>query len=61
MGSGGQTMVNRARQYVSDFLLPNFYLHISTAYAILRKISVPIGKTDYMSFLAPYVKRDDAR
>ncbi|NID04504.1 DUF1993 domain-containing protein [Luteibacter jiangsuensis] len=49
-----------ARQYVSDFLLPNFYFHISIAYAILRKIGVPIGKTDYMNFLAPHVKREAA-
>lgn len=45
-----------ARQYVSDFLMPNLYFHITTAYAILRKLGVPIGKTDYMSFMAPYVK-----
>lgn len=45
-----------ARQYVSDYLLPNFYFHITTAYAILRKLGVPLGKADYMSFLAPHVK-----
>jgi hypothetical protein len=45
-----------ARQYVSDYLLPNLYFHITTAYAILRKLGVPLGKADYMSFLAPHVK-----
>lgn len=45
-----------ARQYVSDYLLPNLYFHITTAYAILRKLGVPLGKADFMSFLAPYVK-----
>jgi hypothetical protein len=45
-----------ARQYVSDYLLPNLYFHITTAYAILRKLGVPLGKADYMAFLAPYVK-----
>lgn len=45
-----------ARKYVSDFLLPNFYFHITTAYAILRKLGVPLGKADYMSFLAPHVR-----
>lgn len=45
-----------ARQYVSDYLLPNLYFHVTTAYAILRKIGVPLGKADYMSFLAPHVK-----
>ena len=45
-----------ARQYVSDYLLPNLYFHITAAYAILRTIGVPLGKADYMSFLAPHVK-----
>ena len=45
-----------ARQYASDYLLPNLYFHITTAYAILRAIGVPLGKADYMSFLAPHVK-----
>ncbi len=45
-----------ARQYVSEYLLPNLYFHITTTYAILRRLGVPIGKSDYMRFLAPYVK-----
>jgi hypothetical protein len=28
--------------------LPNFYFHVTTAYAILRKNGVPIGKNDYL-------------
>lgn len=44
------------RQYVSEYLLPNLYFHVTTAYAILRKIGVPLGKADYMHFLAPGVK-----
>ena len=45
-----------ARQYVSEYLLPNLYFHITTAYAILRRLGVPIGKSDYMRFLAAHVK-----
>ncbi|MFV8781143.1 DUF1993 domain-containing protein [Microbulbifer sp. SA54] len=45
-----------ARQYINDFLMPNVYFHISMAYAILRKLGAPIGKADYMTFLAPYVQ-----
>ena len=48
------------RQYVSDYLLPNLYFHVTTAYAILRKLGVPLGKADYMHFLAPYVKLSGA-
>lgn len=45
-------------QYVTDYLLPNLYFHITTAYAILRLLGVPVGKADYMRFLAPFVKQD---
>jgi hypothetical protein len=48
-----------ARQYASDYLLPNLYFHITAAYAILRKLGVPVGKADFMSFLAPHVKLED--
>lgn len=47
-----------ARQYVDDYLMPNFYFHITAAYAILRTLGAPIGKADYLIFLAPYVKRE---
>ncbi|WP_105102242.1 DUF1993 domain-containing protein [Microbulbifer pacificus] len=47
-----------ARQYINDFLMPNLYFHISIAYAILRKLGAPIGKFDYMTFLAPHVKQE---
>lgn len=45
-----------ARQYISDYLLPNLYFHIATAYAILRKAGVSVGKADFLTYLAPYVK-----
>jgi hypothetical protein len=46
-----------ARVYVNDFLMPNFYFHITAAYAILRYLGAPIGKADYLTYLAPYVQR----
>ncbi|RMB51999.1 hypothetical protein C8J44_3024 [Sphingomonas sp. PP-CE-3A-406] len=36
------------RSYVLGFVLPNFYFHITTAYALLRMRGVPIGKMDYL-------------
>ena len=45
-------------QYVADYLLPNLYFHITAAYAILRVMGAPIGKSDYMRFLAPHVKHE---
>lgn len=43
--------------YVNDFLIPNFYFHMVTAYDILRMAGVPIGKRDYMMHLAPFVRK----
>ncbi|MBE9031246.1 DUF1993 domain-containing protein [filamentous cyanobacterium LEGE 11480] len=43
--------------YVDEFLLPNFYFHLVTAYNILRMVGVPIGKRDYMLHLLPLVQQ----
>jgi hypothetical protein len=42
--------------YVDDFLMPNFYFHLTTAYDILRMAGAPIGKRDFMLHLMPFVK-----
>ncbi|NNG23426.1 DUF1993 domain-containing protein [Telluria aromaticivorans] len=34
--------------YLVGFVLPNFYFHVTTAYAILRHNGVPIGKRDFL-------------
>ena len=44
--------------YVNDFLMPNFYFHLVTAYDILRMVGVPIGKRDYMMHLVPLLKQE---
>lgn len=38
-------------EYATMYALPNFYFHVTTAYAILRKNGVPIGKSDYLGQL----------
>lgn len=38
----------KAPDYVLHFVLPNFYFHVTTAYAILRHNGLAIGKMDYM-------------
>lgn len=42
--------------YVHEFLIPNFYFHLVTAYDILRMAGVPIGKRDYMLHLVPFIR-----
>jgi hypothetical protein len=34
--------------YLNHFVLPNFYFHLTAAYAILRHCGVDIGKRDFM-------------
>jgi len=34
--------------YLTHFALPQFYFHVTTAYAILRHNGVPIGKKDFI-------------
>lgn len=38
--------------YVTSFALPNFYFHLTTAYAVLRHHGVVLGKRDYLGQLA---------
>ncbi len=40
------------RDYLQQFLLPNFYFHVTTAYDIARMQGVPIAKPDYMGELS---------
>jgi hypothetical protein len=38
--------------YLTNFVLPNFYFHATTAYAILRHNGVPLGKSDFIGALS---------
>ena len=44
----GREMQFSGADYLIVFVLPNFYFHLTTAFAILRHNGVPIGKTDFM-------------
>jgi hypothetical protein len=50
----GQETSFLGQPYLLNFVLPNFYFHISIAYAILRHNGVDIGKMDYLSDLMDY-------
>lgn len=43
-----KTMTLPGQSYLLHFALPNFYFHITTAYAILRENGVPLGKRDFI-------------
>ena len=42
------TLKFTGEEYLYRFVLPNFYFHVTTAYAILRHSGVAIGKRDYL-------------
>jgi len=36
-------------RYLMNYILPNFYFHVTAAYAIFRTCGVPLGKMDYLA------------
>lgn len=44
-----QTMTVSGRDYLLHFAMPNFYFHVTMAYAILRHNGVELGKRDFMA------------
>jgi uncharacterized protein len=42
------TLSFNGKDYLLNFVLPNFYFHMTTAYAILRHNGVPLGKRDFV-------------
>lgn len=43
------TRTMKAETYLKHWALPNFYFHITMAYAILRHNGVELGKSDYLA------------
>ena len=48
--SGGQERSWPAQEYFYNFVLPNFYFHVTTAYNILRHNGIELGKRDYLGW-----------
>lgn len=48
MKMGGKDVTFSGADYLFGFALPNFYFHLTTAYAILRHNGVEIGKMDFL-------------
>jgi uncharacterized protein len=45
---GGNPITFKGQFYLVNFALPNYYFHLSTAYAILRHNGVELGKSDFL-------------
>ena len=44
----GEATVVQGRAYLLEQAMPNFYFHLTMAYAILRHNGVEIGKKDFL-------------
>lgn len=44
----GRELTFSGEEYVPNFVMPNLYFHMTTAYLILRHNGVRLGKLDYM-------------
>jgi len=42
--------------YVRDWSVPQFYFHVSMAYAILRKEGLDVGKADFVPHMFAYIR-----
>lgn len=49
-----------AHEYIDDYLIPNFYFHLVTAYDLLRANGVAIGKAEFMAHLRDRVRPKNA-
>jgi uncharacterized protein len=38
----------KGNDYLNHFMLPNFYFHLTAAYAILRHLGIDVGKQDFL-------------
>jgi hypothetical protein len=45
---GGNPMTFAGQPYLLHFALPNFFFHVTTAYAILRHNGIDVGKRDFV-------------
>ena len=46
------SIVLKGEPYLKHFVLPNFFFHVTTAYALLRHNGVELGKMDYLGALS---------
>jgi hypothetical protein len=42
------SMLMKGEAYLKHYALPNFFFHVTTAYALLRHNGVEVGKPDYL-------------
>lgn len=53
---GGLAFDLDGESYARDWATPQFYFHVMTAYALLRKEGVALGKADYVAHMFKYAR-----
>ncbi len=53
----GMTFDLSAAEYIRDWALAQYYFHTVTAYSILRKEGLAIGKIDYVPYMMRYMRQ----
>lgn len=48
--AGQEAVALKGSSFLLEYALPNFFFHVTTAYAILRHMDVALGKSDYDGF-----------
>lgn len=51
----GVRFVMTAEEDIRDWILPNFYFHVTMAYALLRNAGLAIGKMDFLPHMERHV------
>ena len=47
------SMTLKGETYLKHFVLPNFFFHVTTTYALLRHYGVELGKADFLGPMQP--------
>lgn len=51
----GVRLVMSAEEDIRDWILPNFYFHVTMAYALLRRAGLEIGKMDFLLHMERHI------
>lgn len=51
----GVRLVMSSEEDVRDWIIPNFYFHVTMAYALLRNAGLSLGKMDFLPHMTRYI------
>ena len=50
----GVRFLMSSEEDIRDWIIPNFYFHVTMAYALLRKAGLAVGKMDFLPHMSRY-------